>query len=140
MEDKHQVTVEWTDPALLYAALAIHGTKFFGDYVADTFDRARRFAERLAREPDFEVAIPPQCNIVCFRHAVPGLDEEGLASFNRELLMRLQERGAAVPSHTTLGGKFALRACITNGCRTPFLPSAASPPKPLPPSKRAAKP
>ncbi len=37
----------------LYAALAIHGTQLFADYVAGTFDRARRFAERLALEPDF---------------------------------------------------------------------------------------
>ena len=33
---------------------------------------------------------------------------------NREILMRLQERGIAAPSSTVLEGRFAIRAAITN--------------------------
>jgi glutamate/tyrosine decarboxylase-like PLP-dependent enzyme len=33
---------------------------------------------------------------------------------NQELLIRLQERGIAVPSGTVLDGKFAMRVAITN--------------------------
>ena len=33
---------------------------------------------------------------------------------NQELLVRMQERGLAVPSHTVLDGRFALRVAIVN--------------------------
>jgi len=41
----------------------------------------------------------------------PGVDLDGL---NRELLLRLQESGVAVPSSTILRGNFALRVALTN--------------------------
>lgn len=96
----------------LYAALAIHGTKFFGDYVADTFDRAQRFAERLAREPDFELAIPPQCNIVCFRHRPEGATD--LDALQAILRRRLIEDGSFYLVQTRLPAGVFLRITIIN--------------------------
>ncbi len=52
--------------------------------------------------------------MVCFRYTAPDLDEGSQDRLNRELLIRLQESGAAAPSSTTLGGRFALRCAITN--------------------------
>ena len=37
-----------------------------------------------------------------------------LDALNRSLLVRLHEDGIAVPSHTMLGGRFALRVAIVN--------------------------
>ena len=96
----------------LYAALAIHGTKLFGDYVADTFDRARRFAERLAREPDFELLIPPQCNIVCFRHRPEGATD--LDALQAALRRRLIEDGSFYLVQTRLPAGVYLRITIIN--------------------------
>jgi L-2,4-diaminobutyrate decarboxylase len=96
----------------LYAALAIHGTQFFGDYVADTFDRAARFASRLAREPDFEVAIPPQCNIVCFRHRPEGATD--LDALQAALRRRLIEDGSFYLVQTRLPAGVFLRITIIN--------------------------
>lgn len=42
------------------------------------------------------------------------LINDGLNSFTQELLLRLQESGVALPSYTTLDGRYALRVCITN--------------------------
>jgi glutamate/tyrosine decarboxylase-like PLP-dependent enzyme len=42
------------------------------------------------------------------------MDDEALNELNREIMMRLHERGLAVPTYTRLNGKFALRAAITN--------------------------
>ena len=63
-------------------------------------------------------------SLVCFRYRVPGIDGAVLDDLNRELLVRLQESGVAVPSSTVLEGpsgagsptepRFALRAAITN--------------------------
>ena len=44
----------------------------------------------------------------------PGLDGAALDAVNQEILLRVQERGIAVPSSTVLGGRFALRVAITN--------------------------
>ena len=70
-------TFECSKPALgfpLYAALTICGIDPFAAYVDSTFDLARRFAEMIRRTPDFEVAVEPDANIVCFRFAPPGRD------------------------------------------------------------------
>jgi hypothetical protein len=40
--------------------------------------------------------------------------DERLDALNEEILTELQVRGIAVPSQTILGGRFAIRVCITN--------------------------
>ena len=59
-----------------------------------------------------ELLAPVPLNIVCLRYRGDGNGD--LNAINRELLMRLQERGIAVPSGATLAGKFAIRVAITN--------------------------
>ncbi|MFN9202817.1 MAG: amino acid decarboxylase, partial [Gemmatimonas sp.] len=55
-------------------------------------------------------------NIVCFRYrpATGGGDEPALEALNTEVLLRLQERGVAIPSSTRLAGRFALRVAHVN--------------------------
>ncbi len=57
----------------LYASLSLLGTRPFGDYVESRFALAARFGEMLEAAPDFELAVAPQCNIVCFRHTPRGV-------------------------------------------------------------------
>jgi len=61
---------------------------------------------------------PAPLNIACFRYAPAHLrsqlSEPALDAINGELLLRLQEQGSAVPSSTTLGGRFALRVAHVN--------------------------
>jgi glutamate/tyrosine decarboxylase-like PLP-dependent enzyme len=65
--------------------------------------------------PELELAAPVPLNVVCFRHRGPaGLDGEARDGLNRDLLVRLQQGGEAVPSGTVIDGRFALRAAITN--------------------------
>jgi glutamate/tyrosine decarboxylase-like PLP-dependent enzyme len=52
--------------------------------------------------------------VVCFRYRTHAVDEADLNALNEELLLRLQERGIAVPSSTRLGGRFALRLAHVN--------------------------
>jgi len=39
-------------------------------------------------------------NIVCYRYVGAGVPEERLNAINEELLLRIQERGIAIPSST----------------------------------------
>jgi aromatic-L-amino-acid decarboxylase len=73
-------------------------------YLAQTID-AHRELERMA---------PVPLNIVCFRYRGEGQDERALDACNQELLLRLQERGIAVPSSTIIDGRFAIRVANVN--------------------------
>ncbi len=70
--------------------------------------QAQELAAMIAAEPELELMAPVPLNIVCF--GVRGAADEE----NREVLLRVQERGIAVPSSTVVGGRFAIRAAITN--------------------------
>jgi L-2,4-diaminobutyrate decarboxylase len=73
----------------LYTALTVYGTRLFAEYVAGTFDLARRFAGLLRAAPDFELAVEPECNIVCFRHVPAGArDLDALQAALRRRLLR----------------------------------------------------
>ena len=53
-------------------------------------------------------------SIVCFRYAPPPLRGKGerLDALNKEVMERVQAGGEAFVSGTTIGGRFALRACV----------------------------
>jgi len=70
---------------------------------------ARRLADRIAASSTFELCAPVPLNIVCFSRRG---DTDGVA--NREIVMRLQERGLAAPSTTRLGGRVVIRAAVFN--------------------------
>lgn len=53
-------------------------------------------------------------NIVCLIIKKEGMDLEILNKLNEEIVLQLQERGIAVPSHTRLNGNYAIRVAITN--------------------------
>jgi aromatic-L-amino-acid/L-tryptophan decarboxylase len=46
--------------------------------------------------------------------AEPELSAKALDTLNQELLLRLQERGIAVPSSTVIDGRFAIRVANVN--------------------------
>lgn len=94
----------------LYASLEVHGTKLLSDYVASSFARARRFAERIAAAPDFELAVMPECNIVCFRYLPEGVsDPDALQARIRE---RVVASGAFYLVQTRLHGALWLRTTL----------------------------
>ena len=77
-------------------------------------DQAHHLAARIEREPQLELMAPVGLDIVCFRVHPEGWSEERLDALNRELLMRMHESGVAVPSYTTLDGRYCLRVAISN--------------------------
>lgn len=116
----HQLAPELSREAKalkVWMSIREHGLATFGRLVHQNVEQARYLAELVAAEPRLELLAPVSLNIVCFRfvpEAAEGWEAGELDDLNRELLMRLQERGIAVPSHTVLGGRFAIRTCITS--------------------------
>jgi aromatic-L-amino-acid/L-tryptophan decarboxylase len=92
-----------------------HGARKLGRVVRQNVEQARYLAARVEATPELELAAPVPLNVVCFRHrGRPGATPDEQDELNRELLVRLQESGEAVPSGTVLGGRYALRVAITN--------------------------
>lgn len=91
-----------------------HGFERYGRLIERNIEQARYLATRISENPELEVLAPVPLNIVCFRYVDEVLAPEPTNKLNRELLMRLQEDGLAVPSSTVLDGRFALRVAISN--------------------------
>jgi len=75
---------------------------------------ARHLADLVDAAPDLERLAPVELSIVCFRYAPPRLrgDAEGLDDLNKRVMEAVQASGSAFLSQTTLGDRFALRACV----------------------------
>ncbi len=90
------------------------GVDAYGRMMQRNVDQAHSLAARVQREPQLELMAPVGLDIVCFRVHPKGWSEERLDALNRELLMRIHESGVAVPSYTTLDGRYCLRVAISN--------------------------
>jgi len=98
----------------VWMSLKAHGADAWGRLVEQNVAQARHLRDRVLAEQRLELLAPAPLNVVCFRYVAPGLDAAALDAVNEEILLRVQERGIAVPSSTVLGGRFALRVAITN--------------------------
>jgi aromatic-L-amino-acid/L-tryptophan decarboxylase len=98
----------------VWMTLSAYGLDTFGRMVEQNVAQARYLARRVDETPALERLAPVPLNIVCFRYAPATVDATRLDEINKEILMRLQERGIAVPSSTRLRGRFALRVAICN--------------------------
>jgi aromatic-L-amino-acid decarboxylase len=95
-------------------SIKAEGIDKFARLIEQNVKQARYLVSRIDQMPELERLAPVPLNIVCFRFRADGLDEDAFNALNRELLLRVHESGVAVPSYTTLDGKYALRVCITN--------------------------
>jgi L-2,4-diaminobutyrate decarboxylase len=98
----------------VYLALSLHGPSFFADYIDGIFALSSRFAERIASSPDFELAVRPDCNIVCFRHVRPGLADARLDQLQESVRDALVREGSFYLVKTRLPAGLFLRTTIIN--------------------------
>ncbi len=99
----------------IWMAFKEQGAAKFGRLIAQDISFARYMAEQVAAHPLLELVAPVDLNIVCFRHLTAG--EDATKVLNTEIMLRIQERGLAMPSDTTVQGKHGLR-CAFNNHRT----------------------
>lgn len=97
-----------------YSMLQVYGEELFETYVTQVNDRCADFATLLQTRPGWELAAPPSCNILCFRHVPPGLPETEISAHNAAIRQRLVEQGRFYIVQTTLRGKLYLRVTLTN--------------------------
>jgi glutamate/tyrosine decarboxylase-like PLP-dependent enzyme len=98
----------------VWFSLKVQGVAAWARLIEQNVAHARHLAHTIQETPELELMAPVPLNVVCFRFRPARVAEPALDALNRELLLRLQERGIAVPSSTMLGGRFAIRVANTN--------------------------
>jgi aromatic-L-amino-acid decarboxylase len=98
----------------VWMTVRAYGLDHFTHQIEQNVEQAAYLAARIQATARLELLADVPFNIVCFRYKDPAIGEDRLNDLNQEILMRLHERGLAVPSYTRIQGKFALRASITN--------------------------
>ena len=98
----------------IWMSLKEHGCKKFGRMVTQNIEQVQYLKSLVESHADLELTAPAPLNILCFRYTGGIKDNEILNRLNKELLLQLHESGVAVPSYTTLNGKYSLRVANTN--------------------------
>jgi len=96
----------------LFISLAAYGTDFFAGYVTAAWDLAREFARRLQSAGDFETAVEPESNIVCFRYLKKS--EPNPDGLQQRIRRTLLEQGRFYVVQAELSGNTWLRCTLIN--------------------------
>lgn len=103
----------------LWFSLQAYGIDLFKNSIRKNFIQASFLARLISRSNKLQLLSRGELNIICFRIYRKELNEKQLNDFNVYALSKLQVEGKALPSHTWLDGKFAMRVAINNH-RTSF--------------------
>ena len=98
----------------VWMSIKEHGLDRFGRLMERNVAQAHYLAQLIAADDRLELLAPVVLDIVCFRHRLPGADDAAHNALNKEILLRLQERGIAAPSSTVLRGQYCIRVAIAN--------------------------
>jgi len=98
----------------VWMSLKAEGVDKFARVIARNVEQARRFGERVVKIPDAVLCAPVSLNIVCFRIAPPSMSPEQQDALNKELLLRIQETGLAIPSGSKIDGRYIIRVACSN--------------------------
>lgn len=101
-----------------YSLLRTYGWDLFDQYVTTVIDRTRELAGLIRDRSDMDLAVAPDCNIICFRYRPAGVPEEDLDALNDRIRQTLLEQGAFYIVKTKLRGRSYLRCTLTNAFTT----------------------
>jgi len=102
--------------ARIFLMIKVHGVGVFGQYVDTVFNLARQMADYVLSCKDFELAVYPDSNIVCFRF-VGGMQSEADET-NRRIRQQILEDGKFYIVQTVLHGRIWLRVSLMNAATT----------------------
>jgi L-2,4-diaminobutyrate decarboxylase len=116
-QDIARSTIECTKKMIglkVMVLLKTCGEEIFSEYVTRTYDLTRDFAALLKGEADFELAVEPQANIVCFRHQPASVPAGQWGRYNAQLRRQLVVHGRFYIVQTTIAGEIYLRVTLMN--------------------------
>ena len=97
-----------------YILLKFYGEEIFDEYVTSLYDLGRELASIISSRSNFDLALEPDTNIVCFRYHPLGKSTEELNILNAQLRNQLLEQGKFYIVQTSLNGEVFMRTTIMN--------------------------
>lgn len=105
---KTMMGIQW------YTLLKTYGEDIFDENVTVLYDLGKYFGSLVSDHPDFELAIEPMSNIVCFRYITESKDTTELNALNASIRQHLLEDCEYYIVQTKLRGIHYLRTTIMN--------------------------
>jgi L-2,4-diaminobutyrate decarboxylase len=104
----------------VFSLLSCYGSDVFRDYVVRVNAITAAFAVAVRANPDFELALDPPCNIVCFRYRPTMLAQsaDDLNNLNAMIRAQLVAESNYYLVQTRLRGRVYLRCTFTNPSTT----------------------
>jgi len=102
----------------LYMSLSIYGTDYFSNYVTKMYDLAEKFGQILEEVPDFDLAIKPQSNIICFRYITKGVSD--INELQKQIRKNIHDKESFYIAKTRLKNETYLRCIIINPLTTEY--------------------
>jgi L-2,4-diaminobutyrate decarboxylase len=91
-----------------------YGEGIFDEYLTSLYDMGKAFGSLIKNELNFELAIEPNSNIVCFRYVEAGANLNELNKLNQKIRQKLLEDGTFYIVKTQLRGVHYLRCTVMN--------------------------
>ena len=89
----------------LWFVIRYYGVEGLRYHIRQHVELAQQFAAWVEEDPNFQLAVSPPLNLVCFRHT--GGDE-----VNQQLLESINQSGKIYLTHTSLDDQYTLRMCV----------------------------
>ena len=102
----------------MYVCLHVLGSGYFTDYVERMYDLTQEFAQLIEAAPDFELALSPQSNIICFRYLKEGCSDPELNVMQAKIRQKILENESYYIVQTDLQSRRYLRCTIINPLTT----------------------
>ncbi|CAO2144929.1 unnamed protein product [Urochloa humidicola] len=97
----------------LWMVMRTYGANKLQEHIRSDVAMGKMFEESVRADDRFEVVVPRNFALVCFRiKPQDGMTEEEAEAANRELMERLNQTAKAYLAHTVVGGKFVLRFAV----------------------------
>lgn len=114
-------TIECTKSSLgviAYTALKYYRGNYYKEYIDSRYDLAASFAEIIKSENEFELAVEPESNIVCFRYSPEGCNDDALNLINAQIREKIIKEGSFYIVQAELDSRIWLRLTIINPVTT----------------------
>ena len=103
----------------LWVLLRYFGAEGMAARIREHCEMARELAQRIEREPGWELTAPTPFSTVCLRHVPERLRARHatgaeIDAHNERLMQRVNESGEVFLSHTRLAGRYTIRVSIGN--------------------------
>ena len=105
---KYMMSLHW------YTLIKLYGFTLFDEFLTTRYELGGNFADMVQKDPEFELAVRPMSNIVCFRYIGNNARISDPDRCNSQIRQQLLEDGEYYIVQTLLRGVVYMRITIMN--------------------------